>query len=258
MRRHIFLKKFKINYIGCGFSGGTHGARNDASLMVGCNKKNFRFLNKLFLSIIGRKNKRFLKRISDNPCSGHYVKLIHNGIEYAVMQSIADYYSVMKEIIKLNSNEIIKEITKLNKLIGNSYLLKITRKIIEKSKFKKFSIANIIDKIDDNLYFETPGNILKYLKILSDSNIDYSKNKLSCIFYLIDKYKHKKDPQLLIFISVMIEFFYNELSLKNNEKLSFYSYNKFKILKEINNVKKFNLDKNNLFISLQEILKNES
>ena len=56
----------------------------------------------------------------------------------------------------------------------------------------------------------------------------------------------------------MVELFYKELSLKNNKKLNIYFYNKSKILKEINNVKKFNLDKNNLFISMQEMLKNES
>ena len=56
----------------------------------------------------------------------------------------------------------------------------------------------------------------------------------------------------------MIELLYKELSLKNNEKLNIYFYNKFRILKQINEMKKFNLDKNNLFISLQETLKNES
>ena len=150
IRRHIDLKKYKINYIGCGFSGGIHGARTDASLMVGCSKKNFRFLNKLFLDIIGKKNKKFLKRISDNPSAGHYAKIIHNGIEYGVMQSIADYYLIMKEIIKLNDNEIIREISKLNKLIGDSHLLEITKKIIEKSKSNRFLISNILDKVDDN------------------------------------------------------------------------------------------------------------
>ena len=118
--------------------------------MVGCSKKNFRFLNKLFLDIIGKKNKKFLKRISDNPSAGHYAKIIHNGIEYGIMQSIADYYLIMKEIIKLNDNEIIREISKLNKLIGDSHLLKITEKIIEKSKSNRFLISNILDKVDDN------------------------------------------------------------------------------------------------------------
>ena len=112
--------------------------------------------------------------------------------------------------------------------------------------------------LDDYLYFDAPGNILKYLKILNDSKIGNAKDKLSCISYLIDKYKQKKDPQLLVFISLLIEFFYNKLSLKNNDKLNLYFYNKSKILKQINDMKKFNLDKNNLFISLQGILKSES
>ena len=132
------------------------------------------------------------------------------------------------------------------------------KKNILESIIKQYKNNFNIEKIDDHLYFDAPGNIFKYLKILNDTNVGNTKDKLSCISYLIDKYKQKKDPQLLIFISLLIEFFYNELSLKNNEKLNFYSYNKFKILKEINDVKKFNLDKNNLFISLHEILKNES
>ena len=56
----------------------------------------------------------------------------------------------------------------------------------------------------------------------------------------------------------MIELFYKELSLKNNKKLNVYFYNKFKILKQFDDVKKFNLDINNLFILIHGILKNES
>ena len=75
---------------------------------------------------------------------------------------------------------------------------------------------------------------------------------------LINQYTQKKAPQLLIFISSLIELFYNELSLNNNKNLNVYFYNRFKILKQINDVKKFNLDKKNLFITLQEIIKNDS
>ena len=132
------------------------------------------------------------------------------------------------------------------------------KKNILESIIKQYKSDFNIEKIDDYIYFDTPGNILRCLTILSDSNGDHTKDKLSTISYLINKYKQKKDPQLLIFISLLIEFFYNELSLKNNEKLNIYFYNKSKILKQINDVKKFNLDKNNLFISLQGILKNES
>ena len=56
----------------------------------------------------------------------------------------------------------------------------------------------------------------------------------------------------------MIELFYNELSFKNNKKSNIYFYNKFKIMNQISDMKKFNLDRNNLFISLQGMLKNES
>ena len=132
------------------------------------------------------------------------------------------------------------------------------KKNILESIIKQYKSDFNIEKIDYNLYFDTPGNILKYLKILNDSKIGNAKDKLSCISYLIDKYKQKKESQLLIFISLMVELFYNELSLKNNKKLNIYFYNKFKIMKQINDVRKFNLDKNNLFISLQGMLKNES
>ena len=113
------------------------------------------------------------------------------------------------------------------------------------------------DVIHDEFYIDSAGSILKYLKILNENNIDYTKGKISCISYLIEKYKVIKDSQLLIFISFLIELFYKDLSLKNNNKLNIYFYNKFKILKQINNMKKFNLNKNNLFVTLQGILNNE-
>jgi len=119
----------------------------------------------------------------------------------------------------------------------------------------KNDIKNTI--IDDNFYSDTPGNILRYLQILNDGDFDFIKDKLSCLSYIIDQYNKKKDPQLLTFISTLIEIFYNDLSLKNNKNFNIYFYNKSKILKQINDAKRFNLDKKNLFISLFEIIKNE-
>ena len=91
-----------------------------------------------------------------------------------------------------------------------------------------------------------------------DSNIDIYNDKLSCVFYLIEKYKSKKDFELLSIISLFIEQYYNELSLNNNENLNHYFINKHKIINEINNMKKFNLDKKNILISIEETLKNEA
>ena len=112
--------------------------------------------------------------------------------------------------------------------------------------------------IDKFLFFDTPGNLLRYLLVLNDSNINISKNILSGIFYLMDKYKNTKDHELLNFISLFIESFYNELSLNDSCNLNNYFINKYKILYLINDMKKFNLDKNNLLISIDKILKNET
>ena len=74
--------------------------------------------------------------------------------------------------------------------------------------------------------------LLKCLFILNDSSIDISKDNLSCILYLMEKYKNKKDSELLIFISLFIERFYNQLCLNNNNKNSAsYFINRSKILK---------------------------
>ena len=115
-----------------------------------------------------------------------------------------------------------------------------------------------INEVDDYYYFDTPGNILKYLLIFKDSDIDLSNDKLDCILYLIEKYKNKNDAKLLTFISLFIELFYKDLSLRNNENFNLYSINKFKLLYQINDARKFNLDKKNLFTSLIGTLEHES
>ena len=115
-----------------------------------------------------------------------------------------------------------------------------------------------IDEIDESFYLEAPGNIIRYLKIIDANRIASKKDKINCIYYLFETYKKKKNPEILTLISSLVELFYNELSLSNSKYIDIYFYNKFKILKYINDVKKFNLDKNNLFFLLKGILENES
>ena len=205
---------------------------------------------------------RFLNKSTYN--SNIKIVMIDNA-EYLNVNSSNALLKVLEEhndntfffIIHNDSNRILDTVKSRCIQFRFFFTLSEKKNILE-SIIKQYKSDFNIEKIDDYIYFDTPGNILRCLKILSDSNGGYTKDKLSTISYLINKYKQKKDPQLLIFISSLIESFYNELSLKNNEKLNIYFYNKSKILKQINDVKKFNLDKNNLFISLQVILKNES
>ena len=160
-------------------------------------------------------------------------------------------------IINNNSTKILSTIK--SRSIEFSFFFNLNeKKVIFNHLIDQYEDKFNANIIDDDFYTESAGNILKYIKILNENNINYTKDKISCIYYLIDKYKIKKDSQLLIFISFLIELFYKDLSVKNNKKLNIYFYNKSKILNQISNMKKFNLDKNNLFISLKGILKNEA
>ncbi len=113
------------------------------------------------------------------------------------------------------------------------------------------------DEVDKILLYETPGNLLKYLLLFKEANINIFDDKLSCIKYLLEKYKSRKDNELLNIASFFIENFYNELSLQNNDNLNNYFINKYKSLNLINDMKKFNLDKKSLLISLNNIFQNE-
>ena len=188
-------------------------------------------------------------------------------IDNAEYLNINSSNSLLKVLEEPNNNTFFFIIhNSANKILDTIKSRCIEFKFFFSLSEKKSILENIIKQYGNDLrmreiyndfYFDTPGNILKYSKILSNSNVDSLKDKLICISYLIDQYKKKKDPQLLIFISSLIELFYTELSLKNNRNLNIYFYNKFKILKQINDVKKFNLDIKNLFISSLETLKND-
>jgi len=115
-----------------------------------------------------------------------------------------------------------------------------------------------INEIIENYYFDTPGNLVKYFLALAKANINITENTLKCIFYFIEKYKNEKTPEALSFISLFIEKFYNELCLNNNNNLNCYLINQSKILKQIDEMKKFNLNEKNIFIWIKDILQNEA
>ena len=131
------------------------------------------------------------------------------------------------------------------------------KKRILENIIKQYKDDFVIKKIDENFYFDTPGNIIRYLLILNNNKIDTLKDKKSIILHLFNKYKLNNNQEILTFISLLIELFYNDLSIKNNNNLSFYFSNKLKLLKQIDDMKKFNLDKKNLFVSLQKTLQDE-
>ena len=100
--------------------------------------------------------------------------------------------------------------------------------------------------------------MIKYSSILSNTSVDILENKILCIHYFIEKYKEEKNPEILSFLTLFVEMFYNELCLYKNKNLNNYFFNRSKILKQIDDIKKFNLDEKNIFIWIKDILKNEA
>ncbi len=132
---------------------------------------------------------------------------------------------------------------------------------------KREILSNLINQYDLNFshknldevfYYQGPGNLLRYMLSINEIESEKLSDRLYCISYLIDKYKKERDPILLNFISMLIEVFYSDLSIKKTSNFNIYFHNKFKIMKQFNEIKKYNLDKNNFFINLLGILKNET
>ena len=175
-----------------------------------------------------------LLKVLEEPNPNTFFFIINNN-SYKIPNTIKSRSIEFKFFFSSNEKEII-----LKKLI-NQY-------------FKDFDSSII----DNNILLESPGNIIKFLKLFYESNLVSLKEKLPFIYYLISIYKKTKSPYIFNLISLMIEFFYKDLSFKNNKKLLIYSHNKFQVLEHLNNAKNFNLDKNNLFLTIQGILDNES
>ena len=93
---------------------------------------------------------------------------------------------------------------------------------------------------------------------LKNSNLSILKNKLSCIYYFIDIYKKEKNYEILSFLTIFIEKFYNDLCYVNDKKINTYLLHQSQILKQIFNMKKFNLSEKNTLLDIKNILSNDA
>jgi len=130
-RRVKNLEARGILYIGTGISGGEEGARRGPSIMPGGNPKAWPLVKDLFRAIAARTP-------DGSPCcewvgeggAGHYVKMIHNGIEYGDMQIIAEAYHLMRDGMRLAHEEMQRAFDRWNAGELQSYLIEITRDIM--------------------------------------------------------------------------------------------------------------------------------
>jgi 6-phosphogluconate dehydrogenase len=129
-RRTDFLTQKDILYIGTGVSGGEEGARHGPSIMPGGNKKAWQAVKPIFQAISAKVDGApCCEWVGDNG-GGHYVKMVHNGIEYGDMQLICEAYQLMSEGLGLSIDEIQSIFAKWNSGLLDSYLIEITANIL--------------------------------------------------------------------------------------------------------------------------------
>jgi 6-phosphogluconate dehydrogenase len=143
------LAKHKIEFIGCGVSGGEKGALEGPSLMPGGNPTAIQQVTPLLEKIAA-------KDFAGNPCvyafegigSGNFIKTVHNGIEYAIMQLFADSYEILRKIYNLSAPEIADIFASFSKTKINGFLLETTIDVLRK-KDNLNPDASLIDLVSD-------------------------------------------------------------------------------------------------------------
>jgi 6-phosphogluconate dehydrogenase len=147
IRREKKLHDVGLNFLGVGISGGEEGALKGPSLMPGGPKEAWKIVQPLLEKIAA---------VADEPCTnyvgpngaGHFVKMVHNGIEYGDMQLIAEAYDILKRIGGYSPTELQEIFASWNKGPLSSYLIEITAKIFGKrdEDDSSFLVDKILDK----------------------------------------------------------------------------------------------------------------
>lgn len=129
-RRTHELHKKGILFVGSGVSGGEEGARFGPSLMPGGNNAAWPAIKPIFQSIAAQVDGEACCDWVGNDGAGHYVKMVHNGIEYGDMQLICEAYQMMREGLGMSGDEIQQVFAQWNEGVLDSYLIEITRDIL--------------------------------------------------------------------------------------------------------------------------------
>lgn len=146
-RRVKYVESKGLRYIGTGVSGGEEGALLGPSIMPGGSKNTWPEVKPIFQGIAA-------KVADGSPCcdwvgdggAGHFVKMVHNGIEYGDMQLICEVYQIMKDVLKMNADEMHEVFKEWNEGELDSYLIEITRDILA---YKDADGSPLIEKILD-------------------------------------------------------------------------------------------------------------
>ena len=146
-RREKYLNEKGFEFLGVGVSGGAKGARLGPSIMIGGEEETYSRVQPILEAVSAK--------VDGEPCAahvgkgsaGHFVKMVHNGIEYGLMQLICETYDVMKRGLNMSHEKMSRTFAKWDEAELNSYLVEITGKIL-KTKDEK-SDDYLVEKILD-------------------------------------------------------------------------------------------------------------
>ncbi|NQZ53614.1 MAG: decarboxylating NADP(+)-dependent phosphogluconate dehydrogenase [Piscirickettsiaceae bacterium] len=145
-RRTYELHQKGILFVGAGVSGGEEGARFGPSIMPGGNHAAWPAVKPIFQAIAAKVDGEACCDWVGNDGAGHYVKMVHNGIEYGDMQLICEAYQLMREGLSMSGDEIQAVFAEWNEGVLDSYLIEITRDILSvKNDDGSLLIDDILD-----------------------------------------------------------------------------------------------------------------
>jgi len=146
-RRAATVERLGLGFIGSGVSGGEEGALHGPSLMPGGTRRSYEHVEEMLTAIAAK--------VDEIPCctyigpdgAGHFVKMVHNGIEYADIQLIAETYDLLRQALHLSPDELATTFRGWNEGRLQSYLIEITSHVL--AKHEDGAASSLIDAIED-------------------------------------------------------------------------------------------------------------
>ncbi|WP_412468925.1 NADP-dependent phosphogluconate dehydrogenase [Pedobacter sp. KLB.chiD] len=213
-RRVDELEKDGLHFFGMGISGGEEGARFGPSMMPGGDKQAYNVVKDVFDAVAAK--------VGTDPCvtyigpgaSGHFVKMVHNGIEYAIMELIAEVYGILKNGMGYSNEEIYKVFKKWNEGRLQSFLLEITAEIF---LFKDTDTQNdLLDQIKDEARSKGTGKWTSEVSMelqlpvptINEAVSNRDLSKFKALRVSLEEAFGKKDAKIEITVEELEDAFY--------------------------------------------------
>jgi 6-phosphogluconate dehydrogenase len=192
-KRYQQLQTSGVHFIGMGVSGGEEGARFGPSLMPGGNKESYELVKNILEAIAAKSDEGACVSFIGNTAAGHYTKMVHNGIEYAVMQLISEVYGILKNTGHFTNAEFHELFKAWNKAELQSFLIEITADvflkkdddtqqdlvdlILDKAKQKGTGMWTSQSAMDLNVPIPTIDSAvsMRYISALKDERVKNAK-----------------------------------------------------------------------------------